>query len=577
MMSGFGLNRCIYVFLSSFLVFFSVVEVFLLLGAGSKGFEVLVLDVDFSSIGGFLCCVPLVFDWSSVVFSCSVLVISASVMLFCCFYMSHEVHAFRFCFMVVLFVMFMNFLIFIPSVFGMMLGWDGLGVVSFLLVVYYNNSESLGAGVITALSNRVGDALFVLFICISLSSMSWHFFDFVGLVEPYLVGLLVIASMTKSAQVPFSAWLPAAMAAPTPVSALVHSSTLVTAGVYVLFRFYEVIQGGFLVLLGVISMMTVILAGMSAVVEVDFKKIVAFSTLSQLGMMMLALSLGLKNVCFYHLITHAFFKALMFLCVGSVIFMGGGLQDVRFFSGLWFKMPIISSWVVVCCFSLVGIPFMSGFYSKDLIVEGFIFNDSSLWGVLLLFFSVVLTAIYSGRLLLMLFSSFSFFSLESFNDKNPFLLMSVFMLGVGAVFMGFILQKSVLFLNSFVWVPMYFKVLTLGSVFLGFFLSFLAVSFKSFVNSSVKVSVFKGFFFWLVSLMWFLPALSGGFTSKVGLSTCLEVSMVVEKGWMDWYVLKVFLGSLFYEMKVFLRFLQSEGFVGWLLVLSLVFLFIFTV
>nr|UPX89014.1 NADH dehydrogenase subunit 5 [Xyloredo sp. E88] len=545
-------NSCLFIFLSFFLVFISVCSLFLFFCRGGTGFEVLVLDMDFSFVGGYFCCIPIVFDWSSIIFSCSVLLISSSVMLFCCFYMSHEVFVFRFCLMVVLFVFFMNFLIFIPSIFGMMVGWDGLGVVSFLLVVYYSNSESLGAGVITALSNRVGDVFFVILISTSLLGMSWHFFDMFGFTDLFMVVLLVFASMTKSAQVPFSAWLPAAMAAPTPVSALVHSSTLVTAGVYVLFRFYDVVEGGIFVLLGVISIMTIILAGVSAIVEVDFKKIVAFSTLSQLGMMMLALSLGVKNVCFYHLITHAFFKALMFLCVGSVIFLGGGLQDARFFSGLWFKMPIISSWVLVCCFSLVGVPFMSGFYSKDLIVESFIFGDSSVWGMVFLFFSVMLTSFYTGRLLLMLFSSFSFFSLESFSDDNIFLLLSVNLLGVGAIFIGYVLQKSVLFFNSFVWVPYYYKLLTLGCVFLGFFFAFIFFEFfKSHIEMQEEINGFLLGFYWLFSLMWFLPAISGGLISKIGLFFCSEVGTVVEKGWMNRFFVKVNLVYGLFSLKGF--------------------------
>lgn len=156
-------------------------------------------------------------------------------------------------------------------------------------------------------------------------------------------GLIVVGRITKRAQVPFSAWLPAAMAAPTPVSALVHSSTLVTAGVYVLFRYFLVVQGLVEFLLIASSICTLLIAGLGASFESDLKKIVALSTLRQLGVMLFRLSLGLADICFFHLITHAYFKALIFLCVGTIIYISCGVQDYRIIGGFWYKMPVVSS------------------------------------------------------------------------------------------------------------------------------------------------------------------------------------------------------------------------------------------
>jgi len=236
-----------------------------------------------------------------------------------------------------------------------------LGVVSFLLVAYDKRGESISAALVTAFVNRVGDALLILFLAFRLGKMRYRTFDFFY-VDFYVVGWLtiIIARITKRAQAPFSSWLPAAMAAPTPVSALVHSSTLVTAGVYILCRFMDYMQGVWFVIIRLISVFTLVMAGLTAVVERDLKKVVAYSTLSQLGMMMLALSLNDKYVCVFHLINHAYFKALIFLCVGSIIYINCGAQDARLISGLWYKMPIIFSYLVVCCLSLVGVPFMAG-------------------------------------------------------------------------------------------------------------------------------------------------------------------------------------------------------------------------
>lgn len=205
--------------------------------------------------------------------------------------------------------------------------------------------------------------------------------------------------MTKRAQIPFSAWLPAAIAAPTPVSALVHSSTLVTAGVYVLIRFSRRISQGWCFFLLSVSCITLLLAGLSARFEYDLKKVIALSTLSQLGVIMLILSVQARRVCVFHLTTHALFKALMFLCAGAVIHFSGGIQDSRFFSGLWFKLPVVNSWLVVSCLSLIGVPFIAGFYSKDLVLEKCMMRGFSLFGLFIILFPTILTAFYACRFL----------------------------------------------------------------------------------------------------------------------------------------------------------------------------------
>lgn len=208
-------------------------------------------------------------------------------------------------------------------------------------MIYYQDKRSLGSGTLTVLRNRVGDVLFFIGISLVRSLSRWNFIDInYCFYIRGLCGVVIIGCITKRAQVPFSAWLPAAMAAPSPVSALVHSSTLVTAGVYVLIRFSGSIRGGWYLFLGVISSVTIMLAAISAVHEPDVKKVVALSTLSQLGVIMLALSVGAVSVCFFHLASHALFKALIFLCVGSVIHFSG-IQDLRYLGGFLYRSPVI--------------------------------------------------------------------------------------------------------------------------------------------------------------------------------------------------------------------------------------------
>jgi NADH-ubiquinone oxidoreductase chain 5 len=208
--------------------------------------------------------------------------------------------------------------------------------------------------------------------------------------------LVIIAAITKRAQMPFSAWLPAAMAAPTPVSALVHSSTLVTAGIYLLIRFnFLIFYNNFILYVGVLTML---MAGFSANFESDLKKIIALSTLRQLGLMIIIIGLGHMDLSFFHLITHAIFKSLLFLCAGVFIHAYGEVQDVRFISGILNRMPISSFYFIICSMALCGFPFLSGFYSKDLILEMFIIKDINIIFFGLRILATIFTLSYSLRL-----------------------------------------------------------------------------------------------------------------------------------------------------------------------------------
>jgi NADH-ubiquinone oxidoreductase chain 5 len=216
-----------------------------------------------------------------------------------------------------------------------------------------------------------------------------------------LVGIiLVLAAITKRAQIPFSAWLPAAMAAPTPVSALVHSSTLVTAGVYLLIRFNNLIRRLFirksLLLLGGLTMF---IAGLGANFEFDLKKIIALSTLSQLGLIMRILSIGFASLAFFHLLTHALFKALLFICAGVVIHNIKNFQDIRYIGSLIYQIPLTLINFNAANIALCGVPFLAGFYSKDMILEMSSFTLINSVSYFLYFFSTGLTVCYSLRLI----------------------------------------------------------------------------------------------------------------------------------------------------------------------------------
>ncbi len=253
------------------------------------------LSWEIASSAGVRVDFSVVLDWVRVRFGCVVLLISSCVMIFRCEYISEEVFLPRFRWLVLLFVLSISFVIFIPNLVAILLGWDGLGLVSFLLVIYYQNFKSLRGGMLTVLINRVGDVMILVRIGLLSCEGRYSLFHFsVDRVLWLVCFLLLLAGITKSAQIPFSRWLPAAMAAPTPVSALVHSSTLVTAGVFLLIRFFYYLSRvwWFKPLLLLIAVRTIIIAGISANLETDLKKIIALSTLRQLGVIITSLGLG---------------------------------------------------------------------------------------------------------------------------------------------------------------------------------------------------------------------------------------------------------------------------------------------
>ena len=361
-------------------------------------------------VGGSVLCFHVTFlvDSMSLVFLAVVLFISGNVVFYRQSYMTSDPYADRFIMLVFGFIVSMFLLVVSPNIVSILLGWDGLGLVSYCLVIYYPTKKSNSAGMLTVISNRVGDICILLIIAWmgalgDFSFVPWTMTDWMLTETNTLSVLVVLAAITKSAQFPFSAWLPAAMAAPTPVSALVHSSTLVTAGVYLLIRFSECITLTSRALLMFLSTVTIFLSGLVANFEYDMKKIIALSTLSQLGVMMFSISLGLYGLAFFHLVIHALFKALLFLCAGVLIHGVGGSQDIRLCGGLARTFPLIGVCINLANLSLCGLPFLSGFYSKDLIIE---MAAQGAWNqlvILILFIAVGLTVTYTFRLVYLSF------------------------------------------------------------------------------------------------------------------------------------------------------------------------------
>jgi NADH-ubiquinone oxidoreductase chain 5 len=254
--------------------------------------------------------------------------------------------------------------------------------------------------------------------------------------------IAILAAITKRAQIPFSSWLPAAIAAPTPVSALVHSSTLVTAGVYLLIRFNNLLLDSSLAkFLLLISGLTMFIAGLGANFEFDLKKIIALSTLSQLGLIIRILAIGFYKLAFFHLLTHALFKALLFICAGAIIHNIKNSQDIRDMGSLVVCMPLTISCLNVANLALCGFPFLAGFYSKDIILETVLISNINFFSVFLFFFSTGLTVSYSFRLFYYSFiMSINQRSINILNDKSFVIFKRMFGLLIFAICGGSILN-----------------------------------------------------------------------------------------------------------------------------------------
>nr|YP_010049517.1 NADH dehydrogenase subunit 5 [Mirocaris indica]QPL15852.1 NADH dehydrogenase subunit 5 [Mirocaris indica] len=520
-----------------FLVLFSVVTIFgslSLLGNGSSYF----IEWEIVSINSCSIVMTLIIDWMSLMFLSFVSFISSMVLYYSGGYMGGDKNINRFMYLVLGFVASMGFLIISPNLISILLGWDGLGLVSYVLVIYYQNEKSANAGMITALSNRIGDVAILLSIALMFSLGGWNFMfygDSLALSSVVgLTGLIVLAGMTKSAQIPFSAWLPAAMAAPTPVSALVHSSTLVTAGVYLLIRFSAALEGTLAqTSLFLLASATMFMAGLGANFETDLKKIIALSTLSQLGVMMGILAMGFPNLAFFHLLAHALFKALLFMCAGSIIHSVGDYQDIRVMGGLVKFMPVSVMSLNLANLALCGTPFLAGFYSKDLILEVAFaspINEVCFW---LFVLATGLTVCYTFRLVYYTLSGeFNLGSLVSVSDEGSTMTYPMLGLGLGAIFGGAGLSWLMFPSPYMICLSLELKLLALlvslvGGL-IGYLLNMMTVNYLLKSIKQYHSVVFVG-------SMWFMPFLSTRGVSNLFLKAGSFYHQVGDSGWSEHY------------------------------------------
>nr|DAC76760.1 TPA_asm: NADH dehydrogenase subunit 5 [Pseudomyrmex feralis] len=436
----------------------------------------------------------LMVDWVSTQFMGVVLLISSMVMLYSTVYMFDDNNLGRFYLLVFLFIISMILMILSPNLISILVGWDGLGLISYCLVIYYNNYSSYNSGMVTVLSNRVGDVGILMSIGLTSSYGSWSTYL---LDNSLLIMFFVfIGAITKSAQIPFSYWLPQAMAAPTPVSSLVHSSTLVTAGVYLLIRFNELLMSSGLNGLFSLSMLTMFMSGLMANFEYDLKKIIALSTLSQLGLMMMILSVGVKDMALFHLETHAIFKSLLFLCAGSMIHSMMNNQDIRYYGKMNEFIPFIMMSFYISSLSLCGAPFLAGFYSKDLIMEIFYSGGSNLFIISMSCLALCFTVSYTVRLIYYVyFGSVNFFFSWHLISGSWVMNISMFILMFMSVILGSLMSWVIFFDYYEIFLHLSVKMITLFLCMSGIF-----VGFGFYLFNFIKFY----FFTYFMSSMWMM-------------------------------------------------------------------------
>ena len=485
-------------------------------------------------------------------------------------YINLDLNKFRFLILINLFIIFIVFLIIRPNLIRILLGWDGLGIVSFCLVIFYQNKKSYSSGLVTVILNRFGDLFIIISLIWILNFGSWNFifFNYYSNVDYlfYISLIIILASLTKRAQIPFSSWLPLAIAAPTPVSSLVHSSTLVTAGIYLIIRFNEIfITFSLYKILLVVSCLTILISGLNAIFEFDLKKIIAFSTLRQVSFIFMILCIGKIDICFFYLLMHALFKSIIFLRSGILILNINNNQDIRKIGGLINYLPFCSLIFMFTLISLCGFPFFCSFYSKDLIFEYFLILNFNFFFFFFFLFSFFLTFFYSIRVIYYLlinnFSISNYLIIIKFESK--ILIFSILFISVVILFFGSFFIWLIFYKFDLILLELKFKMLRILILFFRIWFFF------ELRNFLFRIKYFFSYFFiFFFSLMWSLLFIKVNFFLNNFLYIGSLSLKIIEIGWIEY----LFNKKLINFIKFLLNFNQKIFFNSYKIYILLFFL-----
>jgi NADH-quinone oxidoreductase subunit L len=413
----------------------------------------------FIDVGGFEVAWALRYDTLSVVMVAMVTFISTLIHLYSVGYMSHDATIPRFFAYLSLFTFMMLMLVTADNLVQLFFGWEGVGLASYLLIGYWYERDSANAAAMKAfIVNRVGDLFFMLGLALTFWTFQSVEFDtifagieqaqsqrFLGMPSLEVIGvLLFLGACGKSAQLGLHTWLPDAMEGPTPVSALIHAATMVTAGVFLMARMSPLLEFAptTLAVIAIVGASTAIFAATIGCVQNDIKRIIAYSTCSQLGYMFFAVGVGAYQAAIFHLVTHAFFKALLFLGAGSVIHAMSDEQDIRRMGGIWKKIPVTYGVMWIGSLALAGVPFFAGYYSKDMILEAAYaaHSGAGTYAFAMGLLAAFLTAFYSWRLLILTFHGTpraDHHTMEHVHESPAVMLVPLLVLAAGAVVTGY--------------------------------------------------------------------------------------------------------------------------------------------